>query len=119
MERDYDDEIDINNEEHREQIIGRGWQSRGNGDQVATTKDGLAKEVSDGLQEVAELWTHEQEKEVAKSAVVDAQLSEETRRWKDDSMRDQRFLWALLNGGKEEEMGCEKASKTGAIGDGG
>lgn len=118
-ERDYEDENDIKNEENGELIVESGWQDRGNADQLVTTKDDLAKEVSHGLQEVADLWTHEQEKDITRSAVADARLSKEKRKWKDDSMRDQRFLWALLNGGKEEELGRAKPSKDQALGAGG
>jgi hypothetical protein len=68
----------------------------------ATAKGGLAQEVSDGLQSVAELWTREQEEGTARSTEPQTKKTEEMR-WGVDSLRDQRFLWALLNGGKEEE----------------
>ena len=69
------------------------------------TEDCLSKETSGGQEEVADIWTHEQEKDAARSNAVKSQANEEKRKWNNDSMRDQQFLWALLNGGKEEELG--------------
>jgi hypothetical protein len=110
------DENDGIGEVNSGQTTARGWQDKATGDQPATTKDGLAQEVSGGLQEVAQLWTQEQERDVASSAVKTAEVAEEKRRWNTDSMRDQRFLWALLNGGKEEEITRVNGGKDCALG---
>ncbi len=104
----------VHDDNHAPDADGGAWQGEVTGDQQpAASGDNLAaQEVSEGLQDVAELWTHEQqqgqeqEQAVTRSTTAeeDTLLTEEKRRWKDDSMRDQRFLWALLNGGKEEEI---------------
>jgi hypothetical protein len=91
-----------------------GWEDSLAGDQPTRNNDGLAQEVSDGLQEVAELWTRGQEGEVAKRNADGARKTKPTSCWSDDLMRDQRFLWAVLNGGKEEELGIGQPSATGA-----
>ncbi len=114
-ERDGNDN-DAIHEGNFEQTTERGWQDKLTGDQAAATNEGLAQEVSDGLQEVAELWTREQEKDVARSTAVNTRLTEEKRKWNNDSMRDQRFLWALLNGGKEEEIARTKRAADRALG---
>ncbi|ERF70822.1 hypothetical protein EPUS_02344 [Endocarpon pusillum Z07020] len=98
----------VHDEDDDGQATDGGWQEKLPGDPPAAPKDSLAQEVSEGLQEVAELWTHEREQEQAQArtrcAAEGTQSAEEKRKWNDDSMRDQRFLWALLNGGKEEEL---------------
>lgn len=80
------------------------WQDKLTG-KKPPANNGLAQEVSDGLQEVAELWTREQEKDAVVINATNSQSTEEKKKWNSDSMRDQRFLWALLNGGKEDETG--------------
>jgi hypothetical protein len=90
-------------EEILEQTREGAWQNNLTGNQLQA-EDDLAQEVSDGLEEVADLWTRGQEKDTERSNAVNTGVTEEDRKWSDDSMRDQRFLWALLNGGKEEEI---------------
>ncbi len=99
------DANDVVHDENYEQHADSGGQERLMGDQPAASEDSLAQEGADDLQEVAELRIHEQEKEqvITQSTAEDTKLAEEKRKWNNDSMRDQRFLWALLNGGKEEE----------------
>jgi hypothetical protein len=96
----------------------RGWQDKFAGG-PPPVNDGLAQEVSDGLQEVAELWTREQDKEIERSNAANTTAIEEIRKWNDDHMRDQRFLWALLNGGKDEELGQTNGKNDRAVGAGG
>lgn len=81
----------------------------------ATAKGGLAQEVSDGLQSVAELWTREQEEGTARSTGPHSKKTEEMK-WGVNSLRDQRFLWALLNGGKEEESRRSKGKSDYGLG---
>lgn len=110
-------ENDIRHDGDYDQTTDRGWQDRLTGNQATGTNDGLAQELSDGLQEVAELWTREQEKGIARSTAANTRLSEDKKKkWSNDSMRDQRFLWALLNGGKEEEVGRIVGTKDRALG---
>jgi hypothetical protein len=87
-----------------------GWEDKLTGEEMAAANDGLAQEVSDGLQEVAELWTHDQGIGGDRPISIKAQSTAQ-KKWNDDSMRDQRFLWALLNGGKEEEPGQAAGAK--------
>jgi hypothetical protein len=110
---------DAPDEENFEQITERGWEDKLTGDQPAAAKGGLAQEASSGLQEVAELWTREQEKVDARADEINAEMTEGKRKWNSDSMRDQRFLWALLNGGKEGEFVQSSGTKDHAIGDAG
>lgn len=110
------DETDVVHQENYEQTTERGWQDKLTGNQPASAREGLAQEVSDGLQEVAELWTREQEKSIARSTTEITKETEERRKRSNDSMRDQRFLWALLNGGKEEETGRSKGVEDRALG---
>ena len=111
-----DNANEVVHEETGEQTTARGWQDQLTGCQPATSQDGLAEEVSDGLQGVAELWTRGEDRSVAGSIAVNTQAIEEQRKWKNDSVRDQRFLWALLNGGKEEEVARPTGTKDYALG---
>ena len=117
------DANDVVHDEDYGQETDGGWQDKLTGDQPAAPKDSLAQEVSEGLQEVAELWTHEREQEQAQAmtrcTAEDTQSTEEKRKWNNDSMRDQRFLWALLNGGKEKELTRTDEMKHHALGTGG
>lgn len=112
-------EDDALDEENFEQITERRWEDKLIGHPPAAAKDGLAQEASGGLQEAAELWTREQEKDDARADEINAGMTEGKRKWNSDSMRDQRFLWALLNGGKEGEFVQSSGTKDQAIGDAG
>ncbi len=79
-------------------------------------KDGLAQEGPNDLEEIADLWVSGQESDTARSNEINPQAVEENRKWNDDSMRDQRFLWALLNGGKEEEIGRTDGTEDAKVG---
>jgi hypothetical protein len=95
-------EADVTHEVNHGEATERHSQVQLAANGSATTKGGLAQEVSDGLQSVAELWTREQTEGTARSTAPHLQKTEEMN-WGVNSLRDQRFLWALLNGGKEEE----------------
>ncbi len=113
---------DVVHDENYEQDADNGWQEGWTADQpAASSEDSLAEEVSERLQEAAELRIHEQEQEQAmtQATAEDTQLTEEKRKWNNDSLRDQRFLWALLNGGKEEEIPQANGMKSHALGTGG
>jgi hypothetical protein len=113
------DEDDAPDEENFEQITERGWEDKLTGDQPAAAKDGLAQEASGGLQEVAKLWTREQERDDARADKINAGMTEVKRKWNSNSMRDQRFLWALLNGGREVEFAQSNGTQDHVIGDAG
>lgn len=98
------DANDVVHDEGDGQATDGAWQEKV---AVAAEQPAAPKE---SLQEVAEMGTHErgrdqaQAQAVTRCAAEDAQSLEEKRKWNNDSMRDQRFLWALLNAGKEEEL---------------
>ncbi|KAF7503993.1 hypothetical protein GJ744_002921 [Endocarpon pusillum] len=120
---------DEDDDDGRQAADGEWQDKKWTGEQqpaAAAPKDRLAQEVSEGLHEVAELWTREREQERAQAmttrcaAAEDTQsAAEEKRKWNDDSMRDQRFLWALLNGGKEEELTRTNDTENQELGAGG
>jgi hypothetical protein len=108
-------ETDVVPEANHDQPTERKSHDKFTGQAPTTTKSGLAQEVSDGLQSVAELWTREQEKGTARSTGPNPK-NNEGELWGIDSLRDQRFLWALLNGGKEEESRRLKGMADRALG---
>jgi hypothetical protein len=111
------DEHDILHE-NSEQPSEPRWPDKWSGN-LAPADDSLAQEVSDGLQEVAELWTREKEQNLAKSNAAETHWIEEKMERNNNSMRDQRFLWALLNGGKDEELGRTYGTEDDAPNDAG
>ncbi len=114
------DANDVVHDENYEQLADVAGPERLTADQLPASEDSLAQEVSEGVQEVAELRKQELEQELeqamTQSTAEDTPLAEEKRKWKTDSLRDQRFLWALLNGGKEEEIPQTTGMKNHALG---
>lgn len=110
---------EVGGEEKPERVAGHGWQDRLTATQPAVASGNFTQGLTDRLQAKEKLYTYNQEEDVARSAAGNTRITGEKRRWNNDMLRDQRFLWALLNGGKEKEMGHdreEKGSVQGASG---
>ena len=104
QEKDGDGE-DIRGEGNPERVAGHRWQDKLIGTPPAVANDNLTQGLSDRLQPKDKVYTDDEEKDVARSAGGNPRPTDEKRRWNNDLLRDQRFLWALLNGGKEKETG--------------
>lgn len=104
QEKESDGE-DVRGEENPERIAGHGWQDKLTGTLPAVANENFTQGLTNRLHAREKLYTNDQEEDVARSGAGNTRITDENRRWNTDMLRDQRFLWALLNGGKEKETG--------------
>lgn len=104
-ERGGHEEERVRGKEDSDETAARAWRDNLSRSQPSMADDDLAQGRSDRGQATDSVWGIAQDTELARPTAVSKEPAEESGKWNNDLLRDKRFLWALLNGGKRKVTG--------------